>query len=58
MDIRGRHVVIRVFKGAFFEDEWFFELIEDQYSFNVSETGFPSDRDALDAALRCILASI
>lgn len=58
LDIRGRRVVIKVFKGAFFEDEWLFELIEDQHTFNVSETGYRCDRDAVNAALRSIVASI
>jgi hypothetical protein len=56
LTIAGRHIVVNVFRGAFIDDDWFFEIIENENRSDVSESGFPSDRDALNAALRSIHA--
>ena len=51
--VNGKHLTVNVYKGAFDEDEWLFEVVGDGRA-DVSETMYTSDKDALEAALQSI----
>lgn len=53
IDVNGKHLTVNVYKGAFDEDEWLFEVVSDGGA-DVSETMYTSDRAALEAALQSI----
>jgi hypothetical protein len=43
--------VINVFKGAFDDDDWFFEVIDDQGNTEISDHMYRTDQAALEAAI-------
>jgi len=53
IDVNGKHLTVNVYKGAFDEDEWLFEVIGDGGA-DVSEMMYTSDEAALEAALQRI----
>lgn len=57
IDINGKHLRVNVYKGAFEEDEWLFEVVQSDGQADVSSTMYGSDRDALDAALQSLKTS-
>lgn len=54
IDINGKHLMVNVYKGAFEEDEWSFEVVQSDGHAEVSPMMYTSDRDALEAALQVI----
>jgi hypothetical protein len=46
--------MVNVYKGAFEEDEWSFEVVQSDGHAEVSPMMYTSDRDALEAALQVI----
>ena len=51
VDIGGQHLVINVYKGAFDDDPWFFEILDSHGLADISQEMYVTDRDAFDAAL-------
>ena len=54
LDFGNQHLVISVFRGAFEDDDWLFEVIDSQGRTDISQEMYPSDQAALDAALQAI----
>lgn len=57
LDIGGKHLVINVYRGAFSDDNWFYEVVDADGHADVSEHMYNSDNDAFEAALRAVQAS-
>jgi hypothetical protein len=57
LHIHGKHMTITVFKGILLEDDWLFDVTDDEGNLNVSPDAYDTDRDALDAALRSLRSS-
>jgi len=54
LDVGNRHLVISVFRGAFEDDDWLFEVVDNNGCADISQEMYSSDQAALDAALRAI----
>lgn len=54
LDIGDHHLMINVFKGTFDDDDWFFEVVDEQGRAEISDRMYGSDQTALEAALRVI----
>lgn len=57
LDVGGKHLVINVYRGAFSDDDWFYEVVDANGHADVSEYMYDTDEDALEAALRAVHAS-
>lgn len=57
LDIGGKHVMINVYRGAFSDDDWFYEVVDADGHTDVSEYMYDTDKDALEAALRAVQTS-
>jgi hypothetical protein len=58
LDVGEQHLVIRVFRGAFEDDDWMFEVVDSQGCADISQEMYPSDQAALDAALQAVQSRV
>jgi hypothetical protein len=53
-NVGNRRLVINVFKGTFDDDDWFFEVVDDQGNAEISDQMYRTDQAALEAAILTI----
>ncbi|MBS0268948.1 MAG: hypothetical protein JSS54_08205 [Proteobacteria bacterium] len=54
LDVGNQHLVICVFRGAFEDDDWLFEVVDSSGRTDISQEMYSSDQAALEAALQAI----
>lgn len=56
LDLGDKHLMINVFKGTLADDDWLFEVVDDQGRADISTGTYATDEAALRAALNSIQA--